>query len=285
MKKQFTIILFFPLLFLMCIISSCDRKGKELKDNNITFDSIQIKAVQHLFNDTTKPKCTLDMKFIYPSEYKKKEILLLLQKQFNKDFFGDKYEDLTPQEAAEQYKEDYLDEYKKVEKDYLEDKKRSGSEENPTPTWYSFYQVGSACIYFNKGDLLAYVAFSEAYYGGAHPSRVSQYTTIDMKTGLPLTEADIFIEDYQKELNSILLSTLLEENEVKTAEELGELGYFGALELTSNNNFLIDEKGITYLYNQYEIAAYMLGAIRIFVPYTDIKHILKEKSPISKLVD
>ena len=47
----------------------------------------------------------------------------------------------------------------------------------------------------------------------------------------------------------------------------------------------MDEEGITYSFNEYEIAAYVVGVTNVRLPYQDIRHLLKDESPIAHLID
>jgi len=216
---------------------------------------------------------------------KDKKILVVIQNNFVVKFFGEKYDSLSPTEAAEQFKNDFLKEYKSLEKEYLQDQKRNPEEEVQPQSWFSHYLIGDLNIHFNRADLLSYIIYNESYYGGAHGSHNYQYKVIDTDTGKLLKEKDIFAEGYEKELNLLLLNAIAAQNEVNTAEELAELGYFGATELTSNDNFILDDEGITYLYNEYEIAPYVLGAVKVFIPYDKLQMILKEESPVSVFIN
>ncbi|MCD7971752.1 MAG: DUF3298 and DUF4163 domain-containing protein [Candidatus Azobacteroides sp.] len=281
MRKQVFKGMVYSFLFIF-LVTSCVKKESKIEENQIAFDSIRITAVEHLFGDTTKPNCNVDLKYTFPSEYKNENVLATLQKQFNKIFLGEKYEDFSPVEAGEKFKTDYLNEYKNVEKEFIADQKRNEEEEVAPAAWYSYYLIGDVTIHFNKGDILSTVFYTESYYGGAHGEKVYAYEVFNLNTGLPLKEKDIFVEGYEKELNTLILDNIAEQNEVGSAEELIELGYFGALELTSNDNFIIDEHGLTYVYNEYEIAPYVLGATQVFIPYSKLKLILKQNSPVSK---
>jgi hypothetical protein len=104
-----------------------------------------------------------------------------------------------------------------------------------------------------------------------------------LKTSSLLTEDSIFNEGYEKMLNIIFKDKLLEANAVETIDQLENLGYFGIEEIMPNNNFLVDDKGITYTFNKGEYSALQLDEINIFIPYEEITDILKENAPISAL--
>lgn len=257
--------------------ASCSQKQKEFGDNDIKFDSIRIVAVQYLFDDSTKPNCNLDLQFVYPVDFNDKKVLTVIQNQFIGSFFGEDYINLTPQQAAEKFKSDYLAEYKNVEKEYLIDKAQTDVEEPAPDSWYSRFLTKNIQIKFNKNDLLGYLVSDEIYKNYI-------YRLLNLTNGEFLTEKDIFLEDdYQTELGSLLTAELMKQNKVSSPDKLVDLGYFGAVELLPNDNFMISEKGITYLYNRYEIASDLCGSVEIFVPYESLAYLLNPKSPVAQL--
>ena len=46
-------------------------------------------------------------------------------------------------------------------------------------------------------------------------------------------------------------------------------------EISPNGNFSVGENGVTFIFNQYEIAAYAFGVIEITIPADEIKPFLK----------
>ena len=46
-------------------------------------------------------------------------------------------------------------------------------------------------------------------------------------------------------------------------------------EIEPNGNFSISDKGVTYIYNHYEIAPYSMGIIRITIPWEDLNDIIR----------
>ena len=68
-------------------------------------------------------------------------------------------------------------------------------------------------------------------------------------------------------------------------KDLENIGFFSVEEIFPNGNFLVDEDGITYTFNEYEIAAYVVRETNVFLPYAEILYLLKKDSPIAKLID
>jgi hypothetical protein len=133
--------------------------------------------------------------------------------------------------------------------------------------------------------LLCYAVSYENYTGGAHGSHTYVNYVIDLTTGNPITEKELFTEGYEDALAKLLVRELTKIAEVKDARELEEIGYFAIDEIYPNDNFAIDETGITYYFNEYEIAAYFVGTTSIHLSFDEISHLLREDNPIRALVE
>lgn len=122
---------------------------------------------------------------------------------------------------------------------------------------------------------------AEYYAGAVHGNYGTGFYNIDHRTKTLLRESDYFVEDYAAQLTKILQRRLLIGYKVKTLEELEEKEGISAADITPNDNCSIGPKGLTYIYNPYEIAPYALGQITIFVPYEDLQPILRSGSILS----
>ena len=277
---------------LLCVTAIAGCKSKKAIDteaeNDIKFDSITVEEKYYLLGDTTNPYCTLESNFIFPTEYKDKDILSKLNRYFIESFFGiDSFTDkdsssVTPEQAMKSYVQKYISDYKELEGDFLTDAEVSG-EKPSQESWYAYYEASSNEIIYNKCDLISYTVSVEYYTGGAHGGYGYNNHVLYLKTGEAVDETDIFIEDYQDSLAYILVYALAMDNNMTNPEELENKGFFNIEEIYPNGNFYLDENGITYTYNVYEIAPFSLGKIDIFLSYEKILHLLKKDSPIAPI--
>ena len=99
-----------------------------------------------------------------------------------------------------------------------------------------------------------------------------------------LTEEDIFIGNYQDELSRLLVKHIAKQNKVEDPKELENIGYFSVDEISPNGNFLIDDRGITYTFNEYEIAAYVIGVTNVFLPFEELQSLIRADGPLSKFI-
>ena len=262
-------------------VSGCNIGTKKTTDNDVTFDSISVDKTYHLLENPENPNCNLQINFIYQAKYDNKDILKKIQQQFVYSYFGDGYENLSPEEATAKYTEDYLNNYKDLEDEYKAEVAKA--DETPVGAWFSYFEMSSNDIAYNKNDILSYTINFENYTGGAHGAHSFTNHVIDMKTGNPIKEDDIFIEGFQEDLAQILIDRIAKQNTVENPKELENIGFFSIDEIFPNGNFLIDDNGITYTFNEYEIAAYVVGATNVHLPYEEIQYLLKKESPIAHL--
>jgi hypothetical protein len=275
-KPLFTIVLAGILLL------SCRTDRKAITENDIQFDSITVDKTYHMLNQPDNPECSLQIKFVYPVKFGNKDVLSQIRKHFIASYFGDMYEKLTPEQAIDEYVNIYLEDYKSLEDDFKEEQEKSKNA--IAAFWFSYYETSSNEITFNKANLLCYTISFENYTGGAHGANTHTNVVLNLKTGEILTEEDIFIEDFQDALALMLVDKIAKQNEVENARELESIGFFSADEIFPNGNFLVDDEGITYYFNEYEIAAYVVGTTRVKLLYSDIKALLKKDSPVSPLI-
>lgn len=274
-----------PSLFLLLSCCSGCKKTSTATDNDITFDSIRVEKTYHLFNDTTKPACDLQVRFVFPSDYADKKLLKSLQAIFVGKYFGDNFESKPPKEAVAAYVKEYIDSYKEFEKIDNDDPdgpdfELEDGENSPS---FSFFEKSHNSIYFNKEGILSFLVSFENYRGGAHGSHLLYGYSVDLNTGKVISDRDIFCENCLDNIAGIIKNKIAEQNKVSEPEELENIGYFDLEKIVPNSNFLLNEKGITYIYNEYEIAPYVMGKTEVFLPYNEISFFLNPRSPVMKL--
>lgn len=271
-------------LFLLSVFfNGCNTGTKKIADNDISFDSISVDKTYHLLENPENPNCNLQINFIYPEKYDNQDVLKKLQRQFVSSYFGDSYENLSPEIATAKYIEDYLNNYKDLTDEFKAE--LANADNTPVGAWFSYYEMSSNDIAYNKNNILSYTVNFDNYTGGAHGSHSFTNHVIDLETGDLITEDDIFIDSYQEDLAQILVDKIALQNNLDNPKELENIGYFSIDEIFPNKNFLVDDNGITYTFNEYEIAAYVVGATNVFLPYEEIEFLLKKESPIAHLIN
>lgn len=278
MKKQ-TVSLLVLLLAASGFFFSC---GNTMNKNTgaLEFDSIQVNETAHLFGDTAKPACNLVINFAYATRSSDVKLKDSLNTFFLSACFGDKYMAMTPEEAIKKYTEKYVNDYRKdLEPMYRKDEqdKEDGAS---MEAWYSYYKGIESNIQLYIKNLLVYRIDYNEYTGGAHGIYMSSFLNMDLRTLSPVRLDDLFASDYKDALTDLLWNQLMADNKVATRQELEDLGYATTGELEPTENFYLDPEGITFYYNVYDIAPYVMGPVKITLPYEAMQHLLSDDNGI-----
>ncbi|ADV44563.1 DUF3298 and DUF4163 domain-containing protein [Bacteroides helcogenes] len=278
MKKQ-TVSLLVLLLAASGFFFSC---GNTVNKNTgaLEFDSIQVNVTAHLFGDTAKPACNLVINLAYTVKSSDAKLKDSLNSIFLSACFGEKYMTMTPEEAVRKYKEKYVSDYRKdLEPMYRKDEQ--DKEDNAEiGAWYSYYKGIESHIRQYVKNLLSYRIDYNEYTGGAHGIYMSTFLNIDLRTLSPVRLDDLFVSDYKEALTDLLWNQLMADNKVATRQELEDMGYATTGDLEPTENFYISGEGITFYYNVYDIAPYVMGPVKITLPYEAIQHLLSDDNGI-----
>jgi hypothetical protein len=260
---------------------SCQTKTAVESDMRI--DSVVVEKTEHLLGNVNNPDCNLRLTLIYPADYANRDVLKAVQQMFIRTCLGDGYADLSPAEAAERYAEHYLKDYRELEKDFAADKREAEEKGEDAPSWYSYDEEITNEIPYNKNGIFSYAVHRESYSGGAHGSSHTTGVVMDLARGVPLMEEDIFKDDYRPELTTLLINKIALNNHLEDIKELENIGFFSIDEIAPNGNFSVNDEGITYYFNEYEIAAYVVGMIPVTLTYDEVKRLLRKDSPLYHL--
>lgn len=260
---------------------SCNAKKTPTRDNVIAFDTIHSVQNYHWNNDSTQPSCNLKLTFVYPTSYENKAILDSLQHIFVSCFFDETYALFAPEDAVTNYGKAYIENYKEDVQVFFKNNDAHDDKEE----YFSYYETTSNKITFNQEGILSFQVSQSNYKGGTNSYEFLKNHVVNLATGRLITQDDIFKPGYEKLLTPIFRDYLIKSNKVKSISDLEDLGYFGIEEMIPNDNFLLDNEGITYIFNKGEYSAYKLDVIKIFIPFKEVDLALKKDSPISQLFD
>lgn len=300
MEKMIGRFNFILILLISIVIISCNNKeaSKFRVENDIEFDTIRTAKRHHIEGDSKNPYCDIRIEFVYPKTSKETE-LKTIQQFFVKSIFGGSFEELEPEHAIEAYVSNYFKNYSKDADTYrgtVTDMNELNalipgidihdSEHVMSDMFYSYFESLSDSITFNQYDIISFQVKQSNSKGEPNSFYVSYRNyVLNLNTGNQILEGDIFIGGYDYAMQNIIITTLIEQNNVETLEDLEDIGYFGVREIVPNKNFLINDKGITYTFNKGEYSAYQLDAPEVFIPFNIIRPLLRENTIISKLAN
>ncbi|MDR2806508.1 MAG: RsiV family protein [Dysgonamonadaceae bacterium] len=260
--------------------AGCKRIVKPT-DNAVRFDSIDVNESYYLFNDTAQPGCNIQIHYVYPDSSGEQT----LQNWFIDKMFGETFRDLTPEEVLKEYAQHYIDDFKRFEtpkgrKLYAEDNDNQYADSSG----YAYYTQLKNSILYNQNGFISFIVESVDYAGGMYNSKCVYAYVVNLATGDFLKEEDFSGINYRKNLSATLIDKIVAANGLNNAGELENLGY-ALSDIAPNDNFTIDNEGITYYFNENEIAGVREGVIRVFIPYEEIKLYVADNSPIASFFE
>ena len=265
-------------VFFSFISVSCGEKTKS-KDNGVVFDSIQVNKEESVDYKDSKLNCNLHILFTYPVACKKTSSLNDLQKLFIEKVFPAQYANLSPKDAINNFATQYINDFQAIKWDDFFNEDYILEDENS----YIYELSLENKVLYDKDNFISFVVRSTNYEGGAHGSNSVYGYVIDLKTGKLLTEEDFEGSGYKKNLSSIIAKKIATAKGLDDVSQLEENGYNSIEDIVPNENFTIDDKGITYYFNEYEIAAYFVGITEVFIPYEELKAYITDDNPLSSL--
>lgn len=129
-------------------------------------------------------------------------------------------------------------------------------------------------------DYTVYQVTTYSYTGGAHGATLVRYVNYDFDTSTVADKANTFTEGSDSLLLPAITSQLCSDFRVNSPAALRSVG-INVDDLTVSPNFYFDDYEIVFVYNQYEIAPYALGIIKVRVPFFAIADAL---TPLAKSI-
>ena len=110
--------------------------------------------------------------------------------------------------------------------------------------------------------------------GGAHGNYNTRFLSFDLIANKEITLQDILNKAGIKKLNPLLEKYFRKKMKLSNTDPLTDAGLFEN-KISPNENFYATTKGLGFSYSPYEIAAYAMGEISIFIPFHELNNYLQ----------
>lgn len=240
-----------------------------------------MKEVHHLNDNVKNPLLSIELTYQYPTAYADDSVLKKIRKSMLTDFLTDVNDTVSQPEVAMKSYINAKIKLFELSDDILKDEE---AQENGSKADSEWKDTKNLIIRSNGNGLLSYTVESSQFSGGAHGGTTFRNAIIDLKTGDKISEEDLFTETALPLINDILLKKLEAQNNVKTPEELEQIGYFDVTQIGQYKNFYLAEDGLVYTFNEYEIGAYALGTIEVKLTFQDLEGFHSQGSPLEKII-
>ncbi len=140
--------------------------------------------------------------------------------------------------------------------------------------WLNYANELNANALYNDHHYLVMNIGSYTYTGGAHGLEGRTAVCYDMKEKKEMQLSDVISID-SVSLQKLVEKHFREQSGLKTGQLLTEILFEN--KLPANDNFYFTNKGLGFIYQPYEVAAYAVGIIYVFIPYTHLKPYLNPR--------
>ncbi|MDR2608157.1 MAG: DUF3298 and DUF4163 domain-containing protein [Treponema sp.] len=156
--------------------------------------------------------------------------------------------------------------------EYLEAKNsfRNGDEYGQSMNWYHSETVS---LITESPRIRVFSKTGESFTGGAHGMREQRYFVIDRLSGRQIDTAFIIKNGAEGELTALINEALRSRMDPGSGTTLKDGGFFEeTVEITEN--FFLDRAGMSFHWDQYEIAPYSMGPIEVSIPWKQLSALL-----------
>ncbi len=266
----------------LALLVSCvgGQKNKQEEGNTLLWDSVQYETVLSINNDSIR--YDVEHTFLYP---KNDSVLYHLNLQ---KVFGDNVADLEPDSLVKLMTYSFVEEEDKglgfVEMDSISaSQPREVREEWGAYPDYNFFNQNT--LMYADDEVVSIQYYSYAYLGGAHGMGAYYYLPYDRVKKEVITEADLFDEANRGDFDEVFTKLLIEKMKMEYETYDPEEPMWQSLEnVKPNGNFYLTKHSLVYQFNHYEIGAYALGTPVLEIPYDLIQNLVKEDSPIARII-
>lgn len=232
------------------------------------FDVFHESSLSYLVeDDTTSPTHTFIQTLMYPSiKYQgvhKEAIYGLFDKVFKSNLSKG-----NPMETIRNMQTQAIKEYREANLAIFKEEPSFGSSMN-------WAETAHMEVVYNSPRLLAMRQNWYNFTGGAHGNYGANYFVIDLEQGKRVVLDDIIQPKFRDEMGVILEQKVAERQGLAANETLQDIG-IDTEAVKPTENFYLTHKGIGFYYAPYQIAPYAVGAIEVFVPFSECQSLLQE---------
>ena len=145
--------------------------------------------------------------------------------------------------------------------------------------WLNYEADYEGSVLATVGPFLSYQIMAYFYTGGAHGSTLCNYLVFDTSKNSVVQLGDIVDEQTRPYIAELMANKPLEDMDGRSLNQMKKEGYlFEDAVLDLPDNFFFTSKGITFVFQQYEIAPYAMGLISVTLTWDELQPLLPEDS-------
>ncbi len=242
-------------------------------NGTLPFNVYYLHSEDKLIPDNTKsPIAEIELTLLLPeNKYFVAGIVDSVKHIIAKGFFGKHFYNNIPDSMLTHFENEYYSTYKEQNTDWFD----NGAS-------FNWQKIVNMSVIYNSNYLLCVEYIKYAYSGGAHGMTNISYDIINLNNGTPLSSNNVFKENSDDSLTTLLTQQLRKDYNIPDDVMLKKAGFFVDT-IEPNQNIYINGNGVGFLYNSYEIAPYSNGQTNIFLEFNQIKDLLRPNTPVSMM--
>lgn len=278
MKKH--IVAIAVIAFAALIIVGC--KGLSNNTDTMSTDSVTINTASladtTFFTLTTGGKCDIIAKatFKYPEAYRDAKTTATLQHLFATNVL-ELPDSVEFDISFKKYLASILHQYGVSENERPEDI------EDDYESVYQYANNTTINPVYNKNGVLTFCKAELTTKNGKVTMSTHRYYNFDLQMMKLIEFSDIFIESSIDDLTSLIKSNLMKQLNVKTEDDVINMGYFNLDNLKPTTNFYIGAEGITWTYLPYEIALLSVGETNITAKFEELEMLMQDNDLVARI--
>jgi hypothetical protein len=142
-----------------------------------------------------------------------------------------------------------------------------------TPQWW--YLMIDLKVIKQTSNYIALKYIHSDYAGGAHGNTVISFINFNPKTNQPVLLDSLIQPDKKEELLRLGESIFRKNEKLSPIEPLEGKYFFDKGKFHLPASFYVGDKGLVFLYNPYEIKAYVYGTTELTIPFANLANIAK----------
>ncbi len=136
---------------------------------------------------------------------------------------------------------------------------------------------------YNKNGIVTFCKEEIIKKNGKVTLNTHHYYNIDLEAMAQVVINRLFKSSSLNDLCQLMKEKLMAQNNVKSEDELNELGYYNLPNLSVSNNFYFTDKGVTWSFEPNELAINAVGEPKISLDFDTLKPYFLENSIINNL--
>ena len=155
---------------------------------------------------------------------------------------------------------------------------------NPESRLTGWFFEGEVAVTWDTLGVVSLNAVSDGYTGGAHGFSVRTLAMFDARNGRRLRVDDLIAPGSRDSLERLAEAAFRAARHLAPDTPLDEEGFrFEGGRFRLNGNAGIDREGLTFFYNEYEVAPHSMGTTEARIGWSDLRPLLRTDGPLASL--